>query len=242
MQKTLQMVVGGALLGLAACSNADAPAQPATAASQAQALIAPEPGAQPGEYQTREVTLRLLGTQGEGATASATLTDTATFYTQTYRVGETIGRNLKVSAVRADAVELSAPGAAAQRIPAGGELRLRLVEHEFDRAAVEQGDHQWVVRAPVMARLFARYGVGAMAAPVEYAGLPAVRLAAVQPGSALSRLGFAGGDLIFEYNGQPATAATPAALAADATQGRSQVLTVKMGRGGSLWERAYVVQ
>jgi hypothetical protein len=244
MKNPIQILLGSALLTLTACSTADVAPLPATLVtpSEVTALPSPELGALPAQYQAKFVTLRLLGTQGEGATASATLADTATWDTRTYQLGETVGRNLKLSAVRDSELELTEAGAAPRTVRAGQDLRVRVVEHEFDTAAVDQGQHQWAVKAAVMARLLARYGVGATATPIEFAGLPGIKLGAVQPGSSLSRLGFHAGDLLFELNGQPATAQGLGQLATAATQSQSQVLTVKMARGGALWERAYVVE
>lgn len=248
MKTTIQILLGAALFTVSACSSGEvgpAPAGPVPApvtASEVKALTTPEPGAAPAQYQAKVVTLRLLGTQGEGADASATLTDTTTWETHTYRLGETVGRNLKVAAVRESELELMADGAAPQTVRAGQDLQVRLVEHEFDTAAVDQGQHQWAVKAAVMSRLLIRYGVGASAVPIEYAGLAGIKLGAVQAGSVLARLGFQQGDLLFELSGQPLTPQSLPALATAATQNKSQVFTVKMARGGALWERAYVVQ
>lgn len=250
MKTTIQILLGAALatctFTLSACSQADSSAvsAPTTAvtASEARALKNPEPGAAPAQYQARLVTLRLLGTQGEGALASATLTDTATWYTRTYRLGETIGRNLKIAAVRDSELELSDGSAAPRTVRAGQDVQVRLVEHEFDTAAVEHGEHQWTVKAAAMARLLGRYGVGATATPIEFAGQPGIKLGPVQAGSVLARLGLQAGDLVFECSGRPATAASLEELAAQVAESKSQVITVKMGRGGSLWERAYVIE
>ena len=255
MKTTIQILLGAALLSFSACSGAqgEATATPPSAgpvtASEVRALTAAEPGAPPAEYKPRPVTLRLLGTQGEGELASATLTDTATWHARTYKLGETVGRSLKLAAITESAIELAGGPAGeltgdapARKVRVGEEVQLRLVEHEFDTAAVDKGEHQWTVRAAAMARLLGRYGVGATAAPIEFAGLAGVKLGPVQPGSALARLGFQGGDLLFEVGGQPATPASLEALAAETTQSRSQVVTVKLGRGGALFERAYVVE
>lgn len=254
MKTTNQILLGAALLTFSACSGAGEPtvtsASPApVTASEVRAMTAPEPGASPAEYRERRVTLRLLGTQGEGELASATLTDTATWHARTYKLGETVGRSLKLAAITESAIELAGGPAGeltgdapARKVRVGEEVQLRLVEHDFDTAAVDKGEHQWTVRAAAMARLLGRYGVGATAAPIEFAGLAGVKLGPVQPGSALARLGFQGGDLLFEVGGQPATPASLEALAAETTQSRSQVVTVKLGRGGALFERAYVVE
>ena len=244
MKNTIQILLGAALFTVSACSSAEVGGAPVNTVSpiEVKALSAPEPGAPAAQYQANIVTLRLLGTQGEGAEASATLADTTTWDTRTYRLGETIGRNLTVVAVRDSELRLSAGSAGVQTVRAGQDVRLRVVEHEFDTAAVDQGQHQWTVKAAVMSRLLIRYGVGATAVPVEYAGLAGVKLAAVQADSVLARLGFQKGDLLLELSGQPVTPQSLALLATGATQSKNQVLTVKMARGGALWERAYVVE
>lgn len=248
MKTTIQILLGAALLSFTACSGAqgDATANPPSAgpvtASEVRALTAAEPGAPPAEYQPRQVTLRLLGTQGEGASATATLTDTATWHTRTYKLGETVGRNLKLAAIGDSAIELAESGAAARKVRAGQEVQLRLIEHEFDTAARDQGEHQWTVKAAAMARLLTRYGVGATATPIEFAGLPGVKLGPVQPDSALARLGFQRGDLLFAIDGQPATPASLADLAAATTGSHRQVITAKLGRGGALFERVYIIE
>ena len=244
MKNTIQILLGAALLTVSACSGAEVSSAPSTTvtAGEVKALSAPEPGAAPAQYQAKVVTLRLLGTQGEGAAASATLADTTSWDTRTYRLGETVGRNLKIAAVRESELELSDGSATTQTVRAGEDLRVRVVEHEFDTAAVDQGQHQWTVKGAVMSRLLVRYGVGAAAAPVEFAGLKGVKLGPVQAASVLARLGFQRGDLIFELGGQPVTPQSLTALATEASQSKSQVITVKMARGGALWERAYVVE
>lgn len=247
MKTTTQILLGAALLTFSACSGAGEPnvtsASPLpVTAGEVRAMAAPEPGAPPAEYQERRVTLRLLGTQGQGALASATLADTATWHTRTYKLGETVGRNLKLAAIEESQIELTGGEVPVRKVRAGEDVQLRLIEHEFDTAAIDKGEHQWTVRAAAMARLLGRYGVGATATPIEYAGLAGVKLGPVQPGSALGRLGLQQGDLLFEVGGQPATPASLEALAVETTHSRRQVVTVKLGRGGALFERAYVVE
>lgn len=249
MKTHIHVLLGATLCTLStlsACSQADGGSAAVSAAavtpSEVKALKSPEPGAAPAQYQAKVVTLRLLGTQGEGGEASATLADTTTWYTRTYRLGETLGRNLKLTAVRDSELELSDNGAPPRIVRAGQDVQLRLIEHEFDTAAVERGEHQWTVKAAAMARLLSRYGIGATATPIEFAGRAGIKLGAVQPGSLLARLGMQKGDLLFELSGKPATPASLESLAAEATQAKSQVITVQMARGASLWERAYVIE
>ncbi len=208
-------------------------------------LVAPEPQALASEYRARLVTLRLFGTQGEGDKTSATLADTATWATFTYRVGELIGRSLQVTAVRGDAVEItdSVSGNVAV-VKVGGELQVRLIEHDFDRAAVDHGQHQLSVRALVLARLLGRYGVGATTSEVALHGQPMQRLSTVSAGSALARLGLREGDLLvgMSVNGAAAAAVTPAALCAALTQPSNQVVMVTLVRGGTRFELSYTVE
>ena len=246
MKTHIQVLLGAALCTVSACSQAEvgpaAVSANAVTTGEVKSLKNPEPGAAPAQYQAKVVTLRLLGTQGEGAEASATLADTATWYTQTYRVGETLGRNLKLAAVRESELELSDGSVSPRLVRAGQDVQVRLIEHEFDTAAVERGEHQWTVKAAAMARLLGRYGIGATATPIEFAGRAGIKLGAVQPSSLLARLGMQKGDLLFTLGDKPATPVSLESLAAEVTQARSQVLTVQMARGASLWERAYVIE
>jgi len=151
---------------LLVCLAAPAPAasQPAAPISEADSarLAAPEPGAPAAEYRVRMATLRLLGTQGTGATASATLADISSWNARTYTVGQTIGRGRKLVAAQADAVEiLDSVSGARSSLSAGQELRVRLIDHVFDIAAVDHGQHQWTVSSALPARILERYGVGA---------------------------------------------------------------------------------
>lgn len=222
-----------------------APSSPsglAVSAREVERLVGREPGSQPGDYRARLVTLRLFGTQGEGATASATFADTASWATTTHAVGQLIGRSLTLAAVHADAAELldSTTGARLS-IRVGAELRVRLIEHAFDFAAIDHGQHQWSVRAAAMARILERYGVGGSAQPTMLHGTPGYRLGAVQPRGVLARLGFLDGDVLVAVNGEPATAESPTAIATAVTRASSQVLLVTLVRGGSRFELAYAL-
>lgn len=209
-------------------------------------LAAPEPGAPATEYRVRFVTLRLFGTQGEGESASATLADTASWATRTYRKGEAIGRSLIVREVRKDAAEIrDSLSGAVYLVPTGGEQRLRLVEHGSDFAAVDRGGHQISVHAAALSRILARYGAGATATEVRLHETRTMRLSAVQRSSALHRLGFQEGDLIVRVNGQPVAETpgwSPTALCSLLAQPSSQVVLVQLFRGGALYELAFAIE
>jgi hypothetical protein len=251
-------LLGGALVVGAAGRPAPALAAPTRSALAAATLTdrdvarlaAPEPGAAAADYRVRAVTLRLFGTQGSGTSASATLADTASWATHTYALGQTIGRSLVLSAVQKDSIDLrdSLTGAVSV-VRAGADVSVRLVEHAFDVAAVDRGEHQWSVRAAVLGQILARYGVGATATEVTLHNTRAARLSAVKPGSALARLGFREGDLLVAVNrgasGQPMAAPLvelPAALCAAVTQPSSQTVLVTLLRGGARFDIAYAVE
>jgi hypothetical protein len=240
---TLSAVFGLSIMTLAACAGGEqAPLE--ITSQQVAALSLPEPGARPSEYHSRDVNFRLFGTQGAGSeSASATLADTATWATETYAVGAVLGRNLQVAAVREGEVELLDTTTQLRRIVrAGDELRVSLIEHELDRVALDHGNHQWSVKAQGMAKVAQRYGVGATATAIEYAGLPGIKLSAVRRNSVLSRLGLVEGDLLLSYNGQAMTVSALTALATEVAQQHSQVVQLTIVRGGSFMETSYVIE
>lgn len=250
----LSLGLGAAAVALPSPARS-APARSAIAAPpltdrELARLAAPEPGAPAAEYRVRAVTLRLFGTQGTGAGASATLADTATWATHTYPLGQTVGRSLVLSAVREDAIELrDSLSGAVSVVRAGADVGVRLVEHAFDFAAVDHGQHQWSVRAAVLGQILGRYGVGATATEVTLNNTRTARLSAVKPGSALARLGFQEGDLLVAVSrgvsGQPITGPLvelPAALCAALAQPSSQTVLVTLLRGGQRFDLAYAVE
>lgn len=241
-----------ALLSVLALSSPTAQAAPAASAEPSLSerdlpkLAAREPHAPATEYRVRTVTLRLFGTQGEGSSASATLADTASWATRTYRKGESIGRSLILSEVRSDAAELrDTLSGAVYLVPAGADQRLRLVEHSYDYAVTDHGQHQSTVRAAALSRILSRYGEGATATEVRLHTTRMMRLSAVQPKSALDRLGLKEGDLIVRVNGQLVAETpgwSPAALCSLVTQPSSQVVLVQLRRGGAQYELAFAVE
>lgn len=253
--KTLSRIgMGLALLGLGACNGAaqseGPPAAVSALAVNLTSLAQPEPGALPADYEERAVTLRLFGTQGEGSEAFATLADTATWETRNYRVGDTLGRNLKLTAVRPQAGEAGEPGeieltesGRVRVLRAGADLSVRLVEHVFDRAALEGGQHRWSVKGRVLARVLARYGLGATETEaVTYGSLPALRLGPVRPGSVLERLGLRRGDLLLALDGEPLTAVGLSRLGDAVTRAGGPGVLLQVVRGGSFWEAQYQIE
>ena len=194
---------------LTACSSETLPREPETvepgvSEAELSSLLAPEPRAAAAEYEAVPVRYRLFGVQlsevpGE---SFATLADTATWETRNLRVGELLGRNLRVRAIRPEGLELEGSGAG-RVLPVGKEATVRLIRHRFDTAAVHQGRHQWKVDSEALARIRDRYGLGARAEPVSQLSEPALRLSHVQPGGVLPRLGLREGDLLFTLDGQP---------------------------------------
>lgn len=250
-------IAGFVLLGMSACAQAEPAAARADSHPQPQAqpltqpltqaevrtLAQPEPGAAPADYQARPVTLRLFGTQGEGDTAFATVADTESWATTNYRVGDTIGRGLKITAIRAGGIDVTAAGQA-RTLRTGEDLPARLLEHESDRAALDHGQHRWTVKARVLAQILARSGLGALETEaVDYGGIPARRLGPVQAGSVLARLGLRRGDLLLALDGAPAGSGTLPQLGEALTRGEpGRVVMLQIVRGGSMWEAAYAVE
>lgn len=205
--------------------------------AEVKALSLPEPGARAGEYRARQATLRLFGVQGVGTVeASATLADTRTWATSDHRVGDVLGRNLRITRIEESGVEL-AGGAAPIRLGIGQDVTVRLIEHDYDRAVSYQGAHRYAVQAAVLQRIIDRRGVGASGEEIDIAGERAVRLSAVAPGSALSRLGLREGDRLHRVDGRQAEVADVGRVAARLAAGEAVVLAV--GRGHAAWEARY---
>jgi hypothetical protein len=194
---------------LTACSMETLPREPETlepgvSEAELSSLLEPEPRADAAEYEAVPVRYRLFGVRiSEVPSESfATLADTANWDTRNLRVGEPLGRSLRVRAIRPEGLELEGAGAE-WVLPVGREATLRIIRHRFDTAAVHQGRHQWKVDSEALARIRGRYGLGARAEPVNLFSEPAVRLSHVQPGGVFWRLGLREGDLLFTLDGQP---------------------------------------
>lgn len=167
-------------------------------------LLAPEPGAAADDYEASVARYRLFGVQlspvpGE---SFATLADTSSWAARNVHVGELLGRNLRVAAISEKGLELTGSGVLRVLAP-GQEVRLRVIHHRFDKAAVDQGRHQWKVNGSAMAQILGRHGLGGQAEQVQVFSRPALRLSHLQEGGVLARLGLREGDLLFSMDGKP---------------------------------------
>lgn len=249
IRSTFSSVLGGVLLLSLGCADADSAASPSNVPTEREvrALVRPESGAAPSEYHSRAVTLRLFGTQAtsEGEAATATFADIANFATRSYQRGETLGRNLQVVAISEDRVELLDVTSGTRRtVLPGQDVSVRLIEHDFDGAAQDQGQHQWSVKGRILSRLAARHGLGAtttvMAQP--FAGFAGLKIETVDARGVLGRLGLQAGDLLLAIDGQTANASLLSAIPSRLGEAKSQVLLLTVARGGNVWEAAYVVE
>lgn len=259
-----------ALLALLLGCNAGATLDSAAGAvddAEVRTLSRPEAGATAAEYHARRATLRLFGVQGlePGMTpdqVTATIADTATWATRDYHVGDVVARNLVVRAIDEGSVTLGAsptppstPGSAATapagstlKLTVGGDVTVRLIDHDFDQAVTYQGAHRYVVRTEALRRLRAAHGLGASGEIVTLGDTQVLRLTAVARDSALARLGFQDGDRIYEVDGhlpQPADLSAmvdqlgqPGATRGQTAAPASSVVIVA-GRGHSVWEAHY---
>lgn len=251
MRSTLSRLLGGALLLSLGCVDGE-PAAATTSTPterEVRALVRPESGAPATEYHSRAVTLRLFGTQGtsagEGEGATATFADTANFATRSYQRGETLGRNLQVVAIADDRVEIVDVTSGARRtVLAGQDVNVRIIEHDFDGAAQDQGQHQWSVKGRLMSRLAARHGLGATTTVMTqpFAGFAGLKLETVDARGVLARLGLQAGDLLLAIDGNAANGPLLAGIPTRLAEAKSQVLLLTIARGGNIWEAAYVVE
>lgn len=250
MRSTFSRLLGGALLFTLGCT----PAEPTSTTNtpterEVRALVRPESGSPATEYHSRAVTLRLFGTQGtsetEGEGATATFADTTNFATRSYQRGETLGRNLQVVAIYEDRVELLDVTSGARRtVRSGDDASVRIIEHDFDGAAHDQGQHQWSVKGRIMSRLAARYGLGATTTVMTqpFAGFAGLKIETVDARGVLGKLGLQAGDLLLAIDGQAASGPLLSTLTARLSEAKSQVLLLTIARGGNVWESAYVVE
>jgi hypothetical protein len=221
MRAIARTVIGLSVAALAACSTEPPPSVgggevPQVGVSEAElaTLLAPEPGAAAAEYEASTSRYRLFGVQLSEvrSESSATLADTSTWETRTLRVGELLGRNLRLTAITPEGVELRGPGEL-RRLAVGQDASLRLIRHRFDKAAVHQGRNHWKVDGEAVGGIRGRYGLGAQAEPVNVFLEPAIRLSHVQESGLLARLGFQEGDLLLSMEGKPLSPEDLGALA-----------------------------
>lgn len=195
-------VAGCATGGEAPTSEPGGP-EPAEAATRIAArVIAPEPNALPEEYFVESQTLRVLGVEaGDGpAHAFAVITEIGTWATHEYRVGDAIGRGLRVARLAADRVELRGTDATVT-LAVGKDTVLERIVHRSDRAATNLGKNRWKVDPAALADVRARRGLGGTAARVRLMDQEALKVSGIAPGGVLDRVGFHEGDLVLAIDG-----------------------------------------
>lgn len=241
-KRILKTMMAVAVLG-AACAQRAAPDGGApVAAAEVRALLAPEPSALAGEYHAHTGALRLFGTQAAGTqAATATIADKQTWATRSYREGEAVARNLVVETIRADSVVLRGPDGNVE-LRAGTDAAVRLVRHESDEAARDEGRHLWSVRAAALAKVQARRGLGIKVTPFAIAERQGLAVNAVEPAGVFDRLGLQAGDVIVGVDGAPARPGDPGRIAARLTNAASDVVILRIARGAEVWDESYVVR
>lgn len=231
-----------ALPWVASCTGSDS-ASPEVTQTEVAALAVPEQGALASEYVAHPTTFRLFGTQGQGATAFATLADTSSWDTSNIRVGETIGRNLQLVAVSDAGIELYDSTTKERRtVRSGEDILVRVIEHEFDQAAVEGAEHVFHTHARSLARIEARYGIGTSCEPVSFAGQTPCKVGVVSPSSLAALLGLKTGDLLLAADGSAVTPSNLHALLHRLSEEQSQSLQLSLARGGVVIDRMYVAE
>lgn len=230
-----------ALPWLASCTGADVSSGSTVTDREVAALAVAEPGAKASEYVARSAELRLFGTQGAGSEAFATLADTKTWETTNVAVGQVVGRSLKLVAVRDSAIDLLDTVSGVRRTVAAGEdISVRIIEHEFDRAAQEDASHVFHVRPKSLSRVAARYGVGASCESAEFASASMCRIASVAKHSVADRLDLKVGDLVVSADGQAVTPGNLAEVLRSLGTDKSQALQLTIARGGVFLPRVYL--
>jgi len=243
MRTQLLSFVVLALPWVTSCTGADISSETTVSEREVSALAVPEPNAKASEYAARPVTLRLFGTQGVGSAAFATLADTSNWDTSNVRVGETIGRSLKLVAVGESSIELVDSTSSLRRtVRAGEDIAVRVIEHDFDRAAIESGEHLFHVQARSLARVESRYGVGAGCEPVSFGGTTPCKVSYVTKHSLAARLGLQAGDLLVAADGEAVTPENLTAILRRLGESKSQSLQLTVARGGVFLERVYVAE
>lgn len=227
-----------------ACETQNTPGLEPISVHEMKSLLAPEPMGVRSDYFAEARTFRVFGVQPGDAThpGFVTIADTATWHARNVKVGDTMGRNIVVAALDTDRVEFRA---AQQRwwVTVGQDFNLRVIQHAFDIAARDQGNHRWSVRPMLLNRVVERYGVGATGELVAWgSGEIALRLTDVRADGALARLGFQNGDLWLSVNGRPAQASDLQGVVAALTEPLGTPPTVAMARGPSRWVSTYTLQ
>jgi len=205
------------LVAVTGCSVGSGSGEDSSSADDAaltnMGVLVREPASTVKDYQTGPTKIRLYGVQN-GDDTFATIADRSTWKTMSVRVGDTIGRGYRVSAIRPGSIDLDTVKGTVH-LAVGHDLDVKMIQHRFDTSAVDHGKHTWTVTAASMADVHTRYGVGATAedrsaTPPSDTGLPpqaAVALLTVDPKGVLGRLGFHDGDVLLSMNDTPLTAA-----------------------------------
>ncbi len=232
-----------ALPWLAACSGADVSSGSTVTDREVAALAVAEPGAKAAEYVARGAELRLFGTQGEGSDAFATLADKKTWETTNIAVGQVVGRSLKLVAVRENEIDLLDTVSGVRRTVAAGEdISVRIIEHEFDRAAQESASHVFHVSPRSLGRVAARYGIGASCQSAEFAGQSLCRISSVAKHSVADRLDLKVGDLVVSADGQAVTPENLSEVLRSLGSDKSQALQLTIARHGVFLPRVYLAE
>lgn len=194
----------GLLLGMTGCAGGKTTGDAVQAAPvserEVSSLFEREPGGTLGDYRAETQTVRLLGVQGEGAEAFATVMDTVTFHTRNIPVGSLLGRNLKLSGLSLEGAEFAGSGGELSRARVGDPVTLRLVRHRFDDVRTDLGKHRFILQSQLLAEIHATYGAGAQTSRETLLPIPALKLSRVDPKGALARIGFEEGDWVFSVD------------------------------------------
>lgn len=206
-------------------------------------LLSPEPGAARDEYRHRTTELRVYGIQpGEPPGGPfATVADTSDWSARDLRVGDAVGRSLRVEAVDEEGVTLRSAAGGRLRLGVGEDVTVRRVVHRFDEAAIYLGKHRWQVDPGALADVRARYGTGASAVPLEPGVFadPGVRLVEVDASGLFGRLGFRVDDLLFTVDGAPVLSGELDAVADRLVGVDAKPLAIRMLRNGHAIDRVY---
>ena len=194
----------------------------------------------PTDYLASQVPYRLFGTgKGDGATgASAVIADAKTWSTRTYRVGDTVGRGLKVKAIAEHSVTLHSATADIVLNAGASSTPLRFIAHKLDLAVTSLGkmtyrlDMKTVAQVPV---------VLPTAEKTEVFGETVLRLGPVQPDTLLAQADFKEGDLLAGIDGAGIGDDGLVQLKNGLTVG-TDTLLVKLVRDGASYDRTYLKQ
>jgi C-terminal processing protease CtpA/Prc len=239
MNKTIVSLLLCSVSSLLACEGGRSTGE--VTSQEVAALALPEPAAAQDDYQARQVTFRLFGTQGEGNEAFATLSELPNFETRDVAVGGTVGRNLRLSGVLDQQIVLEDTTTGQRRtVRSGEDFAVRVIEHAYDQAVKEQASHTYTVRKEALARLSVRYGVGAGCEEVSFAGRTFCRITRVDRSSVAARLDLKVGDLLLDANGQTVTSQNIEQALRSLSESKSEAFPLTLARHGVLLNRLYL--